>query len=248
MRAGAHNSGHLELAQWHPVKESAIQMIFKDRTEAGLILAHAMKDSQNWEGALVLGIPRGGVPVAFEVARTLNLPLDIFMVRKLGVPGYEELAMGAVASGGTLVVNESVIEEFSLSPETLEAAAQREQQEIERRERLYREERSPARIDGRIVIVIDDGLATGASMLAAVRALRPRARQVIVAVPVAARRTCSELSREVDRIICVNTPRSFVAVGMFYRNFEPTSDEEVRTLLASSRSDQAVGRNLEEIA
>jgi putative phosphoribosyl transferase len=215
-------------------------MIFKNRTEAGLILARAMKDSQNWEGAIVLGIPRGGVPVASEVARILNLPLDIFMVRKLGVPGYEELAMGAVASGGTVVVNESVVQEFDISPETLKAAAKRELNEIERRERIYREDRSPARIDGRTAILVDDGLATGASMLAAVRALRPRARQVVVAVPVAAEKTCSELSREVDQIICANTPRSFVAVGMFYRNFEPTSDEEVRSLLANSRTDQTV--------
>jgi predicted phosphoribosyltransferase len=215
-------------------------MIFKDRTEAGLALARLMKDSDKWDGAIVLGIPRGGVPVAFEVARELNLPLDIFMVRKLGVPGYEELAMGAVASGGTVVVNESVVQEFDISPETLEAAAQRELKEIDRRERIYREDRAPARIDGRTTILIDDGLATGASMFAAVRALRPRARQVVVAVPVAAEKTCSELSREVNQVICANTPRSFVAVGMFYRNFEPTSDEDVRTLLANSRSGQTV--------
>lgn len=215
-------------------------MIFKDRTVAGLALARLMKDSQNWEGSIVLGIPRGGVPVASEVARTLNLPLDIFMARKLGVPGCEELAMGAVASGGIVVVNEAVVQEFDISPETLEVAVQRELSDIERRERIYREERLPARIDGRTAIVIDDGLATGASMLAAVRALRPRARQVVVGVPVAAEKTCSELSREVDQIICANSPRSFTAVGMFYRNFEPTSDEEVRALLANSRSNQTV--------
>jgi putative phosphoribosyl transferase len=215
-------------------------MIFKDRTEAGLTLARLMKDSQNWEGAIVLGIPRGGIPVAFEVARGLNLPLDVLMVRKLGVPGCEELAMGAVASGGTIVVNGSVVQEFDISPETLETAVQRELSDIERRERIYHEDRPPARIEGRTAILVDDGLATGASMLAAVRALRPRARQVIVGVPVAAGKTCSELSREVDQIICANTPRSFTAVGMFYRNFEPTSDEEVRSLLANSRSDQTV--------
>jgi putative phosphoribosyl transferase len=213
-------------------------MAFKNRSEAGLILARKLRGSQNWEDGIVLGLPRGGVPVAFEVARVLNLPLDIFTVRKLGVPGYEELAMGAVASDGTVVINEAVVREFGISQETLDAVAQREQLEIERREGLYREGRSPLAIDGRSAILVDDGLATGASMLAAVRALRPRARQVIVAVPVAAKRTCLELSREVDGIVCVITPRSFMAVGMFYGNFEPTTDEEVRSLLAKAHSDQ----------
>jgi putative phosphoribosyl transferase len=213
-------------------------MAFKNRKEAGLILARKLQRSQNWEDAIVLGLPRGGVPVALEVARILNHPLDIFTVRKLGVPGYEELAMGAVASEGTVVINEAVVREFGISQETLDAVARRERLEIERRESLYREGRPPLAIDGRSAILVDDGLATGASMLAAVRALRPRARQVIVAVPVAAKRTCVELSREVDRIICVVTPRSFMAVGMFYRHFEPTTDEEVRSLLAKAHSGQ----------
>jgi putative phosphoribosyl transferase len=209
-------------------------MIFKDRRDAGVALVQSMKSSRDWAGAIVLGLPRGGVPVAFEVARILSLPLDVLVVRKLGVPGFEELAMGAVASGGTLVVNESVVREFEISRELLESRAQEEQVEIERREGLYRDGRPPAQIDGRVAILVDDGLATGASMLAAVRALRPRAREVIVAVPVAAERTCSELSREVDQIFCVIKPRSFMAVGMFYRNFNATSDEEVRHLLAHS--------------
>ncbi|MFZ0662043.1 MAG: phosphoribosyltransferase [Acidobacteriaceae bacterium] len=211
-------------------------MIFEDRRAAGSALARMMQGSRDWGDAIVLGLPRGGVPVAFGVARALNLPLDVFVVRKLGVPGHEELAMGALASGGTRVVNEAVVRELSISPEALEAVAEREQVEIERRELAYRNGRPPARIDGRTAIVVDDGLATGASMLAAVRALRSTARQVVVAVPVAARSTCAEVSREADQILCLATPRPFVAVGMFYRNFEPTTDDEVRRLLAEARS------------
>jgi putative phosphoribosyl transferase len=212
-------------------------MIFKDRRVAGLALARIMKESQDWEGSLVLGLPRGGVPVAFEVARVLDLPLDVLIVRKLGVPGHQELAMGAVANGATMVVIESIVKEFAISHELVEEMAKREQPEIERRELLYRAGRPPARIDDRVVILVDDGLATGASMLAAVRAVRPRARQVIVAVPVAAESTCRQLSREVDQVFCFATPRSFIAVGLFYRNFEPTSDEEVRSLLEQARTD-----------
>lgn len=212
-------------------------MVFEDRRIAGMALARLMKESQNWEGALVLGLPRGGVPVAFEVARILELPLDVIIVRKLGVPAHQELALGAVASGGTLVIIESIIKEFEISHELVEEMAQREQAEIERRELVYRDGRPPARIEDRVVILVDDGLATGASMLAAVRAVRPRARQVIVAVPVGAEHTCRELSREVDQVFCLTTPRSFLAVGLFYRNFEPTRDEEVRSLLEQARTD-----------
>jgi putative phosphoribosyl transferase len=167
----------------------------------------------------------------------LHLPLDIFIVRKLGVPGHEELAMGAIASGGTVVANQSVIDELAISRELIEAVARREQLEIERREREYRGNRPPLRIEERIAIVIDDGLATGASMRAAARALRPRARHLIVAVPVAAEETCNEFRDEVDQVICATTPQPFYAVGMWYRNFEQTSDEEVRKLLAQARSD-----------
>lgn len=211
---------------------------FKDRKEAGIALALRLQAARSWEGAIVLGLPRGGVPVAFEVARVLNLPLDVFIVRKLRAPGQEELAMGAVASGGTMVVNDSVVMELEISPEQMTEAAQREQQEIERRESLYRDGRSPAPVDGRTVIVVDDGLATGASMLAAVRALRPRVRELIVAAPVAAERTCRELSSEVDQVVFLATPKSFMAVGMFYRNFEQITDEDVRSLLAQARRDQ----------
>jgi putative phosphoribosyl transferase len=194
-----------------------------------------MLGMREWNDALVLGLPRGGVPVAYEVARALDLPLDILVVRKLGAPGQEELAMGAVASGGTRVVNEAVVRELGISPEAMEAATRREMREIERRERAYRDGTPPAPIAGRTVVLVDDGLATGASMMAAVRAVRTRAREVIVAVPVAAKATCEEISHEVDQLICAETPKSFMAVGMFYRNFQPTTDEEVRGLLAESR-------------
>jgi predicted phosphoribosyltransferase len=213
-------------------------MIFQDRRDAGRALARAIAELHDLGDAVVLGLPRGGVPVAYEVARSLNLPLDIFIVRKLGVPGQEELAMGAIASGGTVVTNQSIIRDLKISPETIEAIAQRERLEIERREKAYRDGRPPIPLEGRTAIVVDDGLATGASMLAAARALRPRARRVIAAVPVASEITCKELSGEVDQIICAATPQPFFAVGMFYRDFSQTTDEEVRTLLSQSRNPQ----------
>jgi putative phosphoribosyl transferase len=164
--------------------------------------------------------------------------LDIFIVRKLGAPGQEELAMGAIASGGTIVLNQDVIDDRSITEAEIEQVASRERLEIERRESEYRGGRSPLRIDGHTVILIDDGIATGASMRAAARALRQRARQIIVAVPVAAKSTCDELQSEVDQIICVTTPKSFAAISMFYRNFEQTTDEEVRTLLSQASVNQ----------
>jgi putative phosphoribosyl transferase len=213
-------------------------MLFQDRREAGGVLAHALERFRNQPDTIVLALPRGGVPVAYEVARELNLPLDVFIVRKLGVPGHEELAMGAIASGGTVVMNQSVVDELAITPLEIEAAAQREKLEIERRERDYRDGRPPVRIEGHTAILIDDGLATGASMRAAVRALRPRARQVIVAVPVASEPTCEELRSEVDEIVCATTPQPFFAVGMFYRNFEQTTDEEVRMLISRAGGDR----------
>ena len=210
-------------------------MIFEDRRDAGRALAGVIKAACKWEDAIVLGLPRGGVPVAFEVARELSLPLDILVVRKLGVPGQEELAMGAIASGGTLVINQIVVHELGISLETIEQVAERERSEIERREQAYRNGRPPAVIEGHTAILIDDGLATGSSMLAAARSLRPRARKVIVAVPVAAESTCEQLRHEVDQVICAATPEPFFAVGRFYRNFEQTSDQEVRTLLSQAR-------------
>jgi predicted phosphoribosyltransferase len=210
-------------------------MMFQDRRDAGRALAKAIERSRDWVDAIVLGLPRGGVPVAFEVAKALKLPLDVFIVRKLGAPGVEELAIGAIASGGTIVINQSLVHELGVSLEAIDEVAERERLEIERRERAYRDGRPPVRIEGRTAILVDDGLATGASMLAAVRALRPHAKQVIVAVPVAAKSTCDRLRSEVGQIFCAMTPEPFFAVGSFYRNFEQTTDEEVRTLLSQAR-------------
>jgi predicted phosphoribosyltransferase len=215
-------------------------MIFQDRRDAGRVLAQAVAKLHDLGDAIVLGLPRGGVPVAYEVALELNLPLDIFVVRKLGVPGQEELAMGAIASGGTVVMNRSVVQELGISSEVIEAVSSREELEIERRERVYRDGRAPARVEGRTVILIDDGLATGASMMAAGRALHSGARQIIVAVPVAAESTCNEFRKEVDQIICAKTPQPFFAVGMFYRNFTQTTDEEVRSLSSQARNRQGL--------
>jgi putative phosphoribosyl transferase len=210
-------------------------MIFQDRREAGKVLARAIEASQDWTNGIVLGLPRGGVPVAYEVSSRLNLPLDIFIVRKLGVPGQEELAMGAIASGGTLVINRSIVDEMAVSRDVIESIIERETLELKRRERVYRDGRPPLPIEDHTAILIDDGLATGASMVAAVRALRPHARKVIVGVPVAAEATCNELRREADQVICATTPQHFVAVGMFYRNFEQTTDEEVHNLLLQAQ-------------
>jgi putative phosphoribosyl transferase len=219
--------------------------LFQDRRDAGRVLARAIQDAgqesdvaRDWQNGIVLGLPRGGVPVAYEVARGLDLPLDILVVRKLGVAGLEELAMGAVASNGTVAINAAVLSEFNIPPEVVEAAAQREKAEIERRERAYRNGRVPLRIEDRLVILVDDGLATGASMLAAVRSVRPRAREVLVAVPVAAESTYHELQNEVDQMVCARIATPFHSVGAFYRNFEQTTEEEVCTLLSQARNGQ----------
>jgi predicted phosphoribosyltransferase len=221
-------------------------MLFQDRRDAGRVLAQAIRashDGRDWVDPVVLGLPRGGVPVAFEVARDLSLPLDVVVVRKLGVPGQEELAMGAIASGGTVVINQVVVHELGISLETIEEVAQQERMEVERRECAYREGQEPARLGGRTAILIDDGLATGSSMMAAARSLRSRARQVVVVVPVAAESTCNKLRSEVDQIICATTPQIFFALCMFYRNFAQTTDEEVRTLLSKARTGEGSRRH-----
>lgn len=208
---------------------------FPDRTDAGRRLAASLTSYQGRSDVLVFALPRGGVPVAFEVARSLKAPLDIFLVRKLGVPGHEELAMGAIASGGVIVVNEEVVRALGIREETIARVAEGEQRELRRREEAYRGSRSSPEVKGRTVILVDDGLATGSTMRAAVAALRRQdPARVVVAVPVAAPSTCDEFRAEVDEIVCVATPEPFLAVGRWYEDFSQTSDEEVRALLAQA--------------
>jgi putative phosphoribosyl transferase len=213
---------------------------FRDRAAAGRSLAELLAERLGPSGgdAIVFGLPRGGVPVAYEVARRLESPLDVLVVRKLGVPHRPELGMGAVASGGVRVLNEDVLAAAGLDAGTLEQVVARESAELRRREASYRGDRQPPQPRDRMAILVDDGLATGSSMLAAVQALRSRgARKVVVAVPVAPPSTCDELADEVDEIVCAHTPASFVSVGSWYEDFAQTSDEEVRRLLAA-RDDQ----------
>jgi predicted phosphoribosyltransferase len=206
---------------------------FRDRSEAGRLLAGQLMAYANRPDVLVLALPRGGVPVAYEVARALGAPLDLFLVRKLGVPGYEELAMGAVATGGERVLNDDVVAGLRIPDYVIEAVAASEQQELARRERLYRGERPPPDIRGRTVILVDDGLATGATMLAAIKALRQqRPARIVVAVPTGSPETCEQLKKEADDVICATTPEPFHAVGLWYEEFSQTTDEEVRDLLA----------------
>ena len=204
---------------------------FQDRRDAGRVLAEAVLKLPGLEDGVVLGLVRGGVPIAYEVAKACNLPLDILVVRKLGAPGQEELAMGAIASGGEVAYNEDIVRSFHVTPKVLEVMIEHEKEAIARLEHLYREGRPPAEIAGRAVILADDGLATGASMRAAIRAVKPRARAVIVAVSVGARSTCEELAREADGLVCPMMPDMFDAVSLYYREFEQTSDEEVKVLL-----------------
>jgi putative phosphoribosyl transferase len=218
-------------------------MKFGDRAEAGRVLAEKLRHYAGRSDVLVLALPRGGVPVAFEVARALDAPLDIFVVRKLGVPGHEEYAMGALAAGGVRVLNGSVIEELHIPPSAVDQVIEREQRELERRERLYRGERPPAAIEGRTVILVDDGLATGSSMRAAAGALRSRKpARLVVAVPVAALSTCEQFRAEVDETVCALTPEPFYAVGQWYHDFSQTTDEEVRELLAQAHRPAGVTR------
>ena len=208
-------------------------MLFRDRFEAGRVLASKLSEFSRKNDVVVLALPRGGVPVGYEVAQALHAPLDVFVVRKLGTPGQEELAMGALASGGTTVLNREVIQALGISQSTIDAVAARENPELERREREYRDGRPALQVEGRTVILVDDGLATGSSMRVAIKALRKEsAAQVVVAVPVASPSACLEFEAEVDKIVCAATPEPFWAVGQWYRNFSQTTDEEVRELLA----------------
>jgi putative phosphoribosyl transferase len=216
-------------------------MFYKDRQEAGQQLAKSLLEYEGRENAVVLALPRGGVPVAYEVATALNLPLDIFIVRKLGVPGQEELAMGAIATGGVRVLNEDIIRQLRIPDSAIAAVAAQEERELERREKIYRKDLKPIRIRGSSVILIDDGLATGASMRAAALALRElRAKEVIVAVPVAAQSTCEEFRSYVDRIICAKAPEPFYGVGYWYENFPQNTDEEVIELLEKSLREKSI--------
>ncbi|MFD2753972.1 phosphoribosyltransferase [Comamonas terrae] len=212
-------------------------MVFRDRRHAGQELAQALMAFADRQDLLVLALPRGGVPVALEVARALHAPLDVIVARKLGVPGHAEYAMGALASGGIRVLNADLVRQLRIPDAAVEVVARAEQQELERRERLYRDRQPPLVVCGRTVIVVDDGLATGSTMLAAVKALRlKRAARIVVAVPVATRRACAALRADADTVICANTPEPFRAVGQWYGHFEQTTDDEVRQCLAEARS------------
>jgi len=213
---------------------------FADRRAAGRRLADELSRYANRADVVVLALPRGGVPVGHEVARALGAPLDVFLVRKLGVPGQEELAMGAIATGGVRVLNREVLSQLGLPDNVVEAVARREGEELVRREALYRGERPPVDVRGKTAILVDDGLATGSSMRAAIRALKllqPAA--IVVSVPVAARETCDALRGEVDDVVCALTPEPFYAVGLGYEDFSQTSDDEVQALLGAAQGSSA---------
>jgi len=210
-------------------------MRFRDRYEAGQLLAQKLLQYRDEPDVLVLALPRGGVPVAFEVAKALDAPLDVFLVRKLGVPGHEELAMGAVADGGIVVLNEDVVGPLNIPEDIIEDAIRRESQTIQKQREKYRDAHPAPTIQDRTVILVDDGLATGSTMRAAIAALRKqRPKRLIVAVPVGAADTCAELGSEVDEIICAIAPQHFMAVGIWYDDFSPTSDGTVRALLTEA--------------
>jgi putative phosphoribosyl transferase len=213
-------------------------MIYRDRIEAGKHLGEELAHYANRDDVLVLALPRGGVPVAFEVAKALRAPLDIFLVRKLGVPGHEELAMGAIATGGVRVLNDDVVEYLRIPSRVIDSVAAEELRELERRERAYRGNRGQPEVKGKTVILVDDGLATGSTMRAAAGALRlQNPARIVVAVPVSAPQTCDEYRMGVDEIVCAATPEPFLGVGQWYRDFSQTTDQEVRNLLEAARNE-----------
>jgi putative phosphoribosyl transferase len=213
---------------------NAVVSRFPDRRSAGKILAGQLLEYAGRPDVIVLALPRGGVPVAFEVAGALQAPLDVFIVRKLGVPGHEELAMGAIASGNVRVLNRSVVENLEIPNDVIDAIAEQEHSELQRREMLFREDRPPLQLLGKTVILVDDGLATGSTMRAAIAAVRQQyAARIVVAVPVADAETCAEIRSQVDEVVCALMPDNLGAVGRWYLDFAQTTDEEVRELLAA---------------
>ncbi|HEY0858782.1 MAG TPA: phosphoribosyltransferase [Albitalea sp.] len=215
-------------------------IVFQDRRQAGRTLAQRLAGYAGRADVIVLALPRGGVPVGFEVAQALRAPLDVFIVRKLGVPGHEEYAMGALASGGVRVLNHNVVHMLGISEADVDAVTRREQEELVRRERLYRGDRPPPVVRGCTVLLVDDGLATGSTMHAAVKALRRQEpARIVVAVPTGAVDTCEDLRGEADDVVCVSTPGNFRAVSQWYEDFAQTTDDEVRDLLALAQQDAA---------
>jgi putative phosphoribosyl transferase len=220
-------------------------MPFRDRTDAGWQLAAKLRAYADRPDVVVLALPRGGVPVGFEVAQALHAPLDVFLVRKLGLPGQPELAMGAIASGGVRVLNDEVVDRLRVSSRVIETVAKQELQELERRQRRYRDDRPPPEVRGKTIILVDDGLATGSTMRAAVAALRQQLpAQIIVAVPVGAAETCADLEAEADLVVCARTPDPFYAVGLWYQDFAQTTDDEVHELLAAAAAETSQARQV----
>lgn len=210
---------------------------YKDRQQAGIVLAKYLKEYANQSNVLVLALPRGGVPVAYEIATALSLPLDVFIVRKLGVPGHKELAMGAIASGDIAVFNEPLMHQLNLDPSSIDAVFQSEQKELARRLRMYQGNRPFRELSGKTIILVDDGIATGATMQAAIKALcAHKPASILIAVPVAAKETCEEMANLVDNMICPMQPIDFRAVGLWYENFPQTTDSEVMELLEDAHS------------
>ncbi|MEY3334475.1 MAG: hypothetical protein RLZZ176_2778 [Cyanobacteriota bacterium] len=209
---------------------------FRNRTEAGKLLASQLTDYANRSDVLVLGLPRGGVPVAYEVAKELDAPLDVCLVRKLGVPGHKELAMGAIAAGGVRVINENVIDWLRISPETINEVAAMEIRELDRRSHIYRGNRPLPKVKNHTIILVDDGIATGATIRAAISTLKKqKPRKLVVAVPVAGLSTCEELEAEVDEVVCILKPEDLYAIGLWYEDFQQTTDAEVCELLTRQK-------------
>ena len=219
---------------WSGLASRNARRTFRDRREAGRVLAEALTPYRGEDNLVVLGLARGGVPVGWEVAAALQAPLDVFLVRKLGVPQWQELAMGALASGGGMVINDSLVQNLGISDEQLQEAIDRETEELNRREQAYRGDRPPVDVEGKTVILVDDGIATGASMLAAVRAIRAaKPAYVVVAVPVGPASACRQLGKEADEVVCATMPPGFEAVGQVFADFHQVTDDEVRELLAT---------------